>query len=43
MAIPDILNYNSLRISFGRFNTLEQADYAADVISGAIERARSFR
>ena len=43
MGIPDTLNNSTLRISFGRFSRIEQADLAADIISDAIRRARSLR
>jgi cysteine desulfurase len=41
MGIPDTLASNSLRISFGRFNTEEQSPIAAKVISDAVHRLRS--
>lgn len=40
LGLSDELAHSSLRISFGRFSTEEEADYAADQIRGAVSKLR---
>ena len=40
MGLPEGLAHGSIRFSFGKHNTVEEIDYAVDVLKGAVERLR---
>ncbi len=41
LGVPEGLAHGSIRFSFGKHNTLDQVDYAVDVLKGAVERLRA--
>lgn len=40
MGLPEGLAHGSIRFSFGKHNTIEEVDYAVDVLKKAVERLR---
>jgi cysteine desulfurase len=38
--VPEGLAHGSIRFSFGKHNTLEEVDYAVDVLRDAVKRLR---
>lgn len=40
LGLPEGLAHGSIRFSFGKHNTMEEVDYAVDVIKTAVERLR---
>ena len=40
LGLPEGLAHGSIRFSFGKHNTIEEVDYAVDVIKSAVERLR---
>jgi len=40
MGLPEGLAHGSIRFSFGKHNTIEEIDYAVDVLKKAVERLR---
>ncbi len=40
LGLPEGLAHGSIRFSFGRHNTIEEIDYAVDIIKQAVERLR---
>ena len=40
LGLPEGLAHGSIRFSFGKNNTIEEVDYAVDVIKSAVERLR---
>lgn len=40
LGLPEGLAHGSIRFSFGKHNTMEEVDYAVDVIKSAVERLR---
>ena len=41
MGLPEGLAHGSIRFSFGKHNTIEEVDYAVDVLKKAVERLRN--
>lgn len=41
LGLPEGLAHGSIRFSFGKHNTMEEVDYAVDVIKSAVERLRA--
>ncbi len=41
LGLPEGLAHGSIRFSFGKHNTLEEVDYAVEVLKAAVERLRS--
>lgn len=41
LGLPEGLAHGSIRFSFGKHNTMEEVDYAVDVIKSAVERLRN--
>jgi len=41
LGLPEGLAHGSIRFSFGKHNTIEEVDYAVDVIKTAVERLRA--
>ena len=40
LGLPEGLAHGSIRFSFGKHNTVEEVDYAVDVLKQAVERLR---
>ena len=40
LGLPEELAHGSIRFSFGKHNTMEEVDYAVDVIKDAVKRLR---
>ena len=40
LGVGDDLAHSSIRFGFGRFSTMEEVDYAADKVIGAVKRLR---
>ncbi len=41
LGLPEGLAHGSIRFSFGKHNTMEEVDYAVDVIKSSVERLRA--
>ena len=41
LGLPEALAHGSIRFSFGKHNTMEEIDYAVDVLKTAVERLRN--
>lgn len=41
LGLPEALAHGSIRFSFGKHNTMEEIDYAVDVLKSAVERLRN--
>lgn len=41
LGLPEALAHGSIRFSFGKHNTIEEIDYAVDVLKNAVERLRN--
>lgn len=41
LGLPEGLAHGSIRFSFGKHNTVEEVDYAVEVLKGAVERLRN--
>lgn len=41
LGLPEELAHGSIRFSFGKHNTIEEIDYAVDVLKNAVERLRN--
>ena len=40
LGVEEALAHGSIRFSFGKHNTIEEIDYAVDVLSEAVQRLR---